>query len=348
MDYMQQLAKQLGIDVEEVQGLSIEAMSKALSTTVLDAGSAIRDEQADAFISEVVNESKMLSMARLERKDSKTGKVNLLNITGNVTEQASEGSDSGNTTTPSFRALTYTMTKLRSALDLNAEALEDNIAGEGLDDQTMDAILDKVATDLEELAWEGDESIIGTDANSRLLKSNDGWLTLLTAANGTNIVDANNKKPSYILLSTMYRNLPRKYRRKKAEYRFLMNDEAAELFINDEAARSTAMADRYRETGEIGLVNGIRVEIIPMLPADLTLTGTASLGTVILLAQLQNFIYLVQRDISVERERRARKDQWEITMYHRCDFLIERHDAIVRANNVNLDPTADYFAASDG
>ena len=347
MDYMTQLAKQLGVGNNEDFDVQ-EVVSKALSTTALSAGSAILDEQADAFINEVVNESKMLSMARLERKNSSTGKINLMNITGNVTEQASEGTDSGNTISPSFSALTYNMTKLRSAIDLNAEALEDNIAGQGLDDQTMAAILDKVATDLEELAWEGDESIVGTDANSRLLKSNDGWLTLLTAANGTTIVDGANKKPSYILLSAMYRNLPRKWRRRKGEFRFFMNDEAAELILNDEAARATGLADRFRETGELGMINGIRIEIIPMIPADLSLTGTDSQGTVILLAQPQNFIYLVQREISVERERKPRTDTWEVTLFHRCDFLIERYDAIVRANNVTLDPTADYFDADDG
>lgn len=313
-------------------------------TTDLDAGGALTEEEADQFITEVVNESMFLQMARLHRTNKPSGKINFMNITSHVTEAADEDTDSGNVVKPSFRKLTYATKKTRTAVDISGESLEDSIEGAGAQQTIMNGILAKMGSDMETLAWEGDESVAGSDAYSRLVQTNDGWLTQLTQAAGVHHVDAGNKKLSFDLMSEMFRNLPSKWKRRIGEFKWIMSWSAAQALVEAEAARLTDLGDNFRVTGALPNILGIPVVIVPLFPEDLTLTGTASQGTECLLAQPQNFIYVVQRDVSIEWERVPRKDRWEATVYMRTDFIVEQPDAIVRAVNVNIDPTAASYS----
>jgi len=316
------------------------------TTSGLTSGGTKR-EQAQAFINQVVDTSELLKLVRVHPTDSPAGDISKLNITGYVTELASENEQGTNTRRPTNTSIAYSTTKTRSMIDITGEVLEDNVEGPGGRNTIMTAMNTAVGNDMETLGIEGDSSLSGSTDEERLKKSNDGWHVLTGADDGTGIVDAGNKRTSYKLLTDMIRTMPIKWKRpmNRKNLRFLMSENAAQDLVDEWAARSTTFGDRYRETGEIGAISGVKVEIIPMIPEDLALTGTDSTGTFIWLCDPKNFIWVVQRKITVEWERVPRYDRDECTIFMRTDFLVEEPTAVVKAENVIVDTSGSYYGA---
>lgn len=324
--------------------LKVHEVQKSAFTTSDFVSGALSHEEAEQFIVEVVNESRMLQLVRRQNKTDRTGDLAFLDVSGNITEKATENTDSGNTRKPTTRELTYTTEKSRSALDITGEVIEDNVEGEEGRETIMNAILARIANDMETLAIQGDEDTVGSDDLSRLLKINDGWIKLTGTDDGAHLVSANNKRASWDLLNEMVGNLPSKWmNRLTTDYRFWMNWDSVRSIVKDEAARTTDLGDTFRRTGALPPILGVPTEIVPLMPSDLSLSGTDSLGTTIFLAMPSQFIFIVQRDIQIEWERMPRADRWESTIHMRTDFLVEQPDSVVRATDVIVDLAATAF-----
>lgn len=306
---------------------------------------ALSNEDADRFIVQVVNESVLLQNIRVHRTANPSGDLTKLNVTGPVTEKATENTDSGNTYKPANSSVSFATAKTRSALDITGEVQEDTIEGSGARATILDAIVRQVSNDMEQLAIEGDDSITGTTAEERLLKTNDGWHVQTGAGSGAHRVDAGGLRASYALITEMWRNMPTKWRRDRAKLRWIISPNVETDLITEWASRSTDLGDSQRMTGALPKIHGVDFMVVPLLPEDLAITGTAgSTGTFIWLCDPQNFIYVVQRAITIEWEREPRKDADECTIHMRTDFIIEEEDAIVKAYGVNTDTGVAYYS----
>jgi hypothetical protein len=339
-DFTQRFAENLGRQVKA------KAADPFLASSLDSEGT--KKELADAFIDLVVDESVLLQNIQVHRTDSPAGDRSSLNITGPVTEAASENEEGTNTRRPSNTSQSYSTVKMRSMLDLTGELQEDNIEGPRGKNTITNMMVKAIANDMEQLAIEGDDSVSGSDDVSRLVGANDGFKVLTDSGTGARIVNAAGTQPSDALMSLMIRTMPTKWKKDKSKLRFIMSDGASQSLMDEYASRSTAYGDEMRRTGVMPAIRGIQPLIIPLIPEDLTFSGTdGTTGTFIWLCDPTQFVYVIQRDFSMEWERKARYDRDEMTVYMRTDYLVETADAIVRADNVSIWTEHGFYGESE-
>ena len=315
---------------------SFSKAAQPLLTTVMDS-TALRRQLADKFINLVVDESKLLQMASVRRVNAPSGDLTKLNINTHVTRKATENTAASETRRPTSTGLTYTTVKSVSLLDVTGEWTEDNIEGPSGRNTVVKAFTDTIANDMETLAIEGDDSEAGTDDYSSLIKINDGWHVLTGSGTGTNLVNCGGLRPSFQLLSDMLKSMPTKYKSGREKLTWLMSWGSAQALVDEFAGRVTAFGDQIRQTGSVPAILGIPVTIVPKIPEDLTLVGTAgTTGSFIWLCDPKNFIFVVQRDFKAEWERQPRSDTDELTIHMRTDFLVENTSAVVKATDVSV------------
>jgi|GEM_PF-4196638 len=80
---------------------------------------------------------------------------------------------------------------------------------------------------------------------------------------------------------------------------------------------------------------------VPLMPEDLTWGTAGTSGCQIWYTPPKNLMYFIQRDITIEFERKPRQDCWEVTIHFRVDFEVENPALVVIAKNVDL-VGADY------
>lgn len=322
----------------------VKKSADPMTVSTLDT-TAVSRQLATRFINQVIDESVLLSNVRRVLTDKPAGDLTKLRVSGPVTEGATENNDSGNTRRPTSAGLSYAVKKTRSAIDVTGEVVEDNIEGPSGLVTIMNAFQNAVANDMETLALEGDSSVSGSDDFSRLVKVNDGYNVLTSAANGAHVVNAGSKRFSYALSSVMKRQMPTKWKRNMAALRWIISYNTQQDYIDEQAARNTPFGDTIRQSSELPLINGIASLVVPLMPEDLTLTGTSgTTGTFVLLTDPKNLIFVVQRDLKVLWWDNYRKDTKEGTMYMRSDLLVEETDAVVKAQNVSVWTGHSYYS----
>ena len=334
------LNKALGID-------RVEEMKKsALTTNDFSATGLLKREQADMFIDLTVDESTLLSAVTVHKTDAAAGEIANLDITGPITEKATENNDSGNTSKPTPDPISFTVVKSRSAIDITGEVSTDTIEGTGVTSKIMQATLKAVRNDREQLAMHGDASISSSStATDRLLKTNNGWLLQLVSSGTT--ADAGGKRVSRAFLSKMFRSLPTRYRRNRSALRWIISSNAYLDMLAELQAINTPVADDVRRTGVLPAYLGVPFLEVPLLLEDMTIDGTSGdLGTQIVLGDPKNLIWVVQREMSIEWLRVPRSDRTEGTMYMRDDFVIADMDAMVIGTSVNTDENVALYGAT--
>lgn len=340
--YAIQLKKRLAAMTEEVSKAATPMTSSQLGGTTTRPGIFTRD-LPDAFIDLVVDESVLLKNIRLERKTEPTGEIAKIDVVGHISEQASENTTSTETRSITPSTLEYLTRKIRSQFDITTEVEEDNIEGPSGMNTMVQAMMKAISNDFETLALEGDESQGGASDYARLVKTNDGFQVLTAAGTGAHQVNAGNKRISWKLLHQMLKTLPTKFRGNLQNFRWIASSNTVLDLLEEAESRQTGLGDlKYNSRGELTPL-GIQFLEVPRLPEDLSASGTDSTGTFIWLCDPRNFIYIVQRQMTVHKEFKPRTDKWEYTVFTRNDFLVENTDGVVRANNVLLDPSADRY-----
>jgi len=278
--------------------------------------SVLNRQQANRFIDLVVNTSKLLKLCRVVKKDNAKGDINKLDLGTIVTEGASTTSRAS-TNVPTESVITYDMEKYRSAFDLKTDFLEDNLEGASARDTLLNMFSKRIAIDTELAAIEGDDSLPTGDNQTKmnnLLGVNDGWAKILSG--GVPVgqqIDAAGKAASKKLYYDMKRAVPTRYRAAKPDYVWVVSSAVYDKWMLDWSGRSTPGGDDALATGMIPGPWGIPVVEVPMMPENLTYGSAGTDGCQIWMTPLQNLIYFVQRDITIEFDRVPRKDMWEVS-----------------------------------
>jgi hypothetical protein len=332
----------------------IEDVTKSVIDGSALPNSLLNRQQADRFIDLLVDTSVLLKVARREKKDHAKGEVNKLDLATIVTEGANATSKA-RTSTPTESVVTYDMVKYRSAFDLRKDFLEDNLERDAIRDKVLGMFTKRMAIDGEMAAIQGDDSLTVGDSQSaenNLLGVNDGFQKILLANVPTSqIVNADGAAPSDDLYYAMRRKVPARYRVAKPSYRFIVPSGPADKWTKDWAGRLTIGGDQALRTGEAPGPWGVPMLEVPMFPEDLAFTagsttgnaGAKTDGSFIWYTPYENLIWFVQREITIEFDRKPRQDLWECTIHWRCDFEIENPDLVVVAKNVCMSGS-DYSA----
>ncbi len=303
------------------------------------AGGILAPEQARRFIDYVWDATVLAKDGRRVTMRANTMEIEKVNVGERVIRAASQGSPNYTNAGATFTKVELTTKKIRLDWEVSTESLEDNIEGGALEDHLVRLMTNAFANDIEDLAINGDAStgdflsimngfvnqtkhsaIVGTtDAHEAVVSlSEDNWTTSIMQK---------------IVLA-----MPRKYRAVKSNLKFYAGTDAFSGIVRNNGtladAISSAFSDRtgitaanrpdYLDGGAQTVGNarttrvlGIDVMEVPYYPdnfVDLTFPS--------------NRVWGFQRDITVNREYKPKKDTIEYTVFVRFGIQWEELDAV--------------------
>jgi hypothetical protein len=296
-------------------------------------GGILAPEQARRFIDYVWDGTVLAKDGRKVTMKANTIEIEKVNVGERVIRAAAQGSPNYTNAGATFTKVELTTKKIRLDWELSTESLEDGIEGNALEDHLVRLMTSAFANDIEDLAINGDGS------TGDFLSIMEGFVKKVTDADAheavTVLTDGNWTTPA---LQDIILALPRKYRAIKTGLKFYAGTDVFQNIVKNNGTLADAIAEafspaiggteRNRQSYLDGAaqtfggarttrVLGIDVMEVPYYPAgyvDLTFP--------------QNRVWGLQRDITVNREYKPKKDTIEYTVFIRFGLQWEELDAV--------------------
>jgi HK97 family phage major capsid protein len=305
-----------------------------------EAGSGIlRPEQARRFIDYVWDATVLAKDGRRVTMRANTMELEKVNVGERVIRAAAQANGDYTNAGASFTKVELTTKKIRLDWEVSAEALEDGIEGGALEDHLVRLMTNAFANDIEDLAINGtgssgDGAFLGIMEGfvNKVKENGDAHESVVTVADNAWTPD---------VMQDIILAMPRKYRALKNNLKFYAGTDAFQGIIKHNGTLADAIAEAF--TGAAGTpanrqayldgngqtfggarttrVLGVDVQEVPYYPegyVDLTFP--------------QNRIWGFQRDITVNREYKPKKDTIEYTVFVRFGIQWEEEDAIAFAD----------------
>jgi len=319
-------------------------------------------EEADRFITYIVDQSVLKNLARIVRMSKVTKNIRGLGFgSGDFLHRGDKFEKSKVKKEFAENRIQLTAQKVKGAVFIADDDLEDNIEGARFKDSIMKLVAAKIANELEGAAYMSDidgvnyssfeEDDIRTLWNAwRYIIQNDsndvtGSATILDASATTTfdiagkIAEQDSSAPYGIEFkyADMLRKLPSKYKTVGLNnLRFFNSDVVTQDYFELLKERNTNLGDQAilgnvaQQYGKVPIVD------CPLLPLDLDATGVLGGGsyTDSILTPKDNLIIGIHRALKIESERSAFDEgtYWVYTM--RLDFAIENVEAVVLTENL--------------
>ena len=306
-----------------------------------DAASGIlRPEQARRFIDYVWDGTVLAKDGRRVTMRANTMELEKVNVGERVIRAASQGIGDYTNAGATFSKVELTTKKIRLDWEVSAEALEDNVEGAALEDHLVRLMTNAFANDIEDLAINGD------GATGNFLSIMDGFVNKETTGGSAHeaVVTVANDEWTPTVMQDIILAMPRKYRALKNNLKFYAGTDVFQGIVKNNGTLADAIAEAFgSHAGAAGTpagrerylagtdqtfggarttrVLGIEVQEVPYYPdgyVDLTFP--------------QNRVWGFQRDITVNREYKAKKDTIEYTVFVRFGIQWEEEDAIAFAD----------------
>lgn len=306
-----------------------------------DAASGIlRPEQARQFIDYVWDATILAQDGRRVTMRANTMELEKVNVGERVIRSAAQAVGDYTNAGATFSKVELTTKKIRLDWEVTAEALEDNIEGAALEDHIVRLMTNAFGNDIEDLAINGDGSTgsflsIMPGFIKKVKTDGDAHESVVTVAN-------NGWTPE--VMQNIILAMPRKYRALKNNLKFYAGTDVFQGIVKNNGTLADAIAEAFgSHAGGAGTaamrqsyldgnaqtfgqarttrVLGIDVQEVPYYPAgyvDLTFP--------------QNRVWGFQRDITVNREYKPKKDTIEYTVFVRFGIQWEEQDAIAWAD----------------
>jgi hypothetical protein len=342
------LAKSVAANTTATDSMS----GSADSTTGIHVGSEgngglLNPEQSARFLDYMFDATVIGKVARTVRMKADTTEIDRIGVGEKLMKLATEADNTASNAAVTFSKISLTTKKLRLDWELSTESLEDNIEGADLEDHIARMMATQAGNDIEDVLLNGNTSLTG-DA---LYKSFDG-VVKLAKAHG-HVVDAAGAGVSRALFNSALKALPRKYKQRRADLRFLSgsnliqdflyaNSIGTNMTIPQDVASSIIRGDVQPVSGPAGYVApyafGIPIIEVPLLPEaqDGDYSGETGNHGDIHLTFPNNIVVGIKRDVTVYRFFWPRKDSIEYTMYTRVGVQVEQADAWVVIKNVKV------------
>lgn len=314
-----------------------------------DAGGVLNPEQSRQFIDYIFDEMVLANDGRRVVMRANTMEVDKVRVGSRLVAKATQAEQTGANAAPAFTKIELTTTKFRLDYELSTESLEDNIEGQQLEDHIVRLMATQFGNDLEDIAINGRPATSGDGTYNNTLA---GFIrqTLDTSYTGaheaaaavatmTNIWESTPESGdgatttlSLEAIEAVYNALPRKFKARRQDLKFYMNSKHLQELIS--ALRAVGSVPEQVATrvidgvlpqigGPAGaqyMIFGLPVLEVPLYPdnyVDLTLPS--------------NRIWGFQRDVTVHREFKPKKDTVEYTVYVRMGVALEEKSAIAYA-----------------
>ena len=305
-----------------------ELLEKAIDTSDLAAGGLLNAEQVNKFVDYVVDQTTLIRDARVIRMRAPITQVAKIATSGRVSKPKTEGVAPGELSEPTFGNVQLTAVGVITPFEATYESLEDNIEGESFEDTLIRVMAKQTATDLEELALQGD-----TGSADPYLALLNGWRTL---ADDGHVYDHGGVAPDKALFSEMFKALPDKYQRDYSDLRFYLAPARAQDYRSTLAESATVIGEKFLLEAAPLTVFGIPVVSAPLIPTNLA--GIPPVGgtgySYALLAPRQNLLWGIHREIRIDKDRDIMRgvNQYAITTRVACEY--EEDDAVVVGINI--------------
>jgi hypothetical protein len=307
-----------------------------------EAGSGIlRPEQARRFIDYVWDATTLAQDGRRVTMRANTMELEKVNVGERVIRAAAQAVGDYTNAGATFSKVELTTKKIRLDWEVAAEALEDNIEGAQLEDHIVRLMTNAFGNDIEDLAinglGSGNDAFLGIMEGfvNRVKTDGDAHESVVTVANNAWTTD---------VMQNIITAMPRKYRAIKSNLKFYAGTDAFQGIVKNNGTLADAVAEAFSSTRMTGStqanrqayldggaqtfggarttrVLGVDVQEVPYYPAgyvDLTFP--------------QNRVWGFQRDITVNREYKPKKDTVEYTVFVRFGIQWEEQDAIAFAD----------------
>ena len=306
-----------------------------------DAGSGIlRPEQARRFIDYVWDATVLAKDGRRVTMRANTMELEKVNVGERVIRAAAQATGDYTNSGATFSKVELTTKKIRLDWEVSAEALEDGIEGAALEDHLVRLMTNAFANDIEDLAINGD------GGNDAFLGIMNGFVNRVKTNGDAHeaVVSVTDNAWTPEVMQNIILTMPRKYRAIKNNLKFYAGTDAFQGIVKNNGTLADAIAEAFgSHAGAAGTpagrerylagtdqtfgsarstrVLGIDVQEVPYYPEgyiDLTFP--------------QNRVWGFQRDITVNREYKPKKDTIEYTVFVRFGIQWEEEDAIAYAD----------------
>jgi hypothetical protein len=298
-------------------------------------GGILNPEQARRFIDYVWDATVLAQDGRRVTMRANTIELEKVNVGERVIRSAAQALGEYTNAGATFTKVELTTKKIRLDWEVSTEALEDNIEGAALEDHLVRLMTNSFGNDLEDLAINGNGGI------DPFLGIMNGFVNQVTGGDSHEaVVDTTGGWTPEVMQEIIYA-LPRKYRAIKSGLKFYAGTDVFANIVKNNGTLADAISEALmpRVSGTPGRredylsgggqtfggarttrVLGMNVQEVPYYPAgyvDLTFP--------------QNRVWGFQRDITVNREYKPKKDTIEYTIFVRFGLTWEELDAIAYA-----------------
>jgi hypothetical protein len=301
-------------------------------------GGILNPEQARRFIDYVWDATVLAQDGRRVTMRANTMELEKVNVGERVIRAASQALGEYTNAGATFTKVELTTKKIRLDWEVSTEALEDNIEGSALEDHLVRLMTNAFGNDLEDLAINGNGGV------DPFLGIMDGFVNQVTTGSDAHeaVVDLTQGWTPQVMQEIVYA-LPRKYRAIKSGLKFYAGTDVFASIVEKNGTLADAIAEAFAGTpagtpanrqdyldgngqtfggARTTRVLGIDVQEVPYYPADYAdLTFP------------QNRVWGFQRDITVNREYKPKKDTIEYTIFVRFGITWEELDAVAYADN---------------
>lgn len=306
---------------------------KAITTS--SAPEIIEPEVADRLIDFVEDESRLWGQARVERMNTNEKHLRFVDISQGLLRPGGCNEDNCDSGTVSGSAKTLLTKELRAVIPICDDLLEDNIEGASFEDHVLQMAGKQIANELELWGLMGSTALnyTSTTVNNATMALIDGFyekmksghvIDGLTARDGTRFLRLGKFRE-------MMQELPTKFRSRNLRY--WMPADMLEDYIGLLQQRGTPLGDDIITGRRPAVYHRTPVIDLPLLPTDMESCVNGSVspanGTFMFLADTDNLVLGIQRQITLERERHACPGKTDLVWKIRADVEIEEEDATV-------------------
>lgn len=296
----------------------------ALSDLTTSAGK-LNPAQAQKFMEILIEEAKVMKMAKVVPMASHTQNIDKIKFSGRVLRRAVEGQplDEARRSKPTLSQVQLAVKEMIAEVRLPYSVLEDSIEQGTFKDTVTRLMAEKISVDMDEYIVEGDTASSDTD-----LALIDGIYKQATS----NVYDHAAARTNTTLFKTMLRKMPTPGLRNKSALRFLTSVKSELDYRDALGGRLTSnLGDNMLVSEAKTAYGGVIVEGVEMFPDDI---GTANGCTTALLLDPTNINVGIWREISVETDKDIRAREWILVTTIRWDVKYAHEPFVVKATNV--------------
>jgi HK97 family phage major capsid protein len=281
-------------------------------------GGILQPEQSRQFIEYIFEQQVLAQDGRRVTMRANTTELEKMNVGERVIRAAAQADATYTNADVQFTKVTLTTKKIRLDWEVSTEALEDNIEGAGLEDHLVRTMTRAFANDLEDLAING----TGTGTNN-FLNILEGFVSIEADGNSATYGTTVESLQGLVLA------MPRKYRGSRSNMKFYADTETVAAIVNGLGSSGNLNSERIVERvidgsapQTLGSPISYRVLGLPLVEVPLMPAGYVSLTFP------ENRIWGFQRDVTVHREFKPKKDTVEYTVFLRFGVAVEETDAV--------------------